>query len=172
MRRRNALRLLISGILALASAAERASAAEAEALDVEAVADANCLRFKAINLSSENVELQSANLPWGDRYSLTILGVPATRGASPLAVARPISIPRHGKSVISPSTQVEGEVDLRHYIQEFAVEVQKGPMLVFWAWTPVLGPPHLILKSGVLRIDPIQRVSLRTCKGTGDYPSK
>jgi hypothetical protein len=123
----------------------------------------HCLRITVTNQANTNVEIPLADLPWGDRYSLMVVGLPATREATPLGLTRIISIPLAGDAVLKPKEGLSAEIDLRHYVEGFDPASRRSAMHVFWAWVSAPSDATDSRPAGMVTISKATAGEPRTC---------
>jgi hypothetical protein len=90
------------------------------------------LRAKLRNTSGQAITVDGSRLPWGNRYSITLLAVPER--SQPLLLLFPIDDPMKEDVTIKPGESLEGTIRLGSFFRGIADAVKKSPVLVLWSY--------------------------------------
>jgi hypothetical protein len=90
------------------------------------------LRAKLRNTSSQTITVDGSLLPWGNRYSITLLAAPER--SQPLPLVFPIDDPMQEDVTIKPGEALEGIIRLGSFFRGIADAVKKSPVLVLWSY--------------------------------------
>jgi len=90
------------------------------------------LRAKLRNTSGKTITVDGSLLPWGNRYSITLLAAPER--AQPLPLVFPIDDPMQENVTIKPGESLEGTIRLGSFFRGIADAVKKSPVLVLWSY--------------------------------------
>lgn len=93
------------------------------------------LKAQLTNRGHEKISVETASLPWGNRYSITLLAVGENaRYEQPLPLVFPIDDPLPGEVDIKPGETIVGTIRLDYVFKEIQSRLQRGPVLVLWSY--------------------------------------
>jgi hypothetical protein len=93
---------------------------------------------------SETVSLDSTAIPWGNRYSMLIVAVPAkSTGNQVLRAGLPISDPVFGQTVrLEAGKPSCGRIDLNRRFPDLPAAIRDDDIVIFWSYFSTLAPPR------------------------------
>jgi hypothetical protein len=71
-------------------------------------------------------------LPWGNRYSITLLAVP--QHAQPIPLSFSIDDPLQAEVAVKPGETIEGNIRLDLFCGDIALTLRRVPLLVLWSY--------------------------------------
>ena len=86
------------------------------------------------NGTDRAIEIPNVQLPWGDRYSMTVLGIDPTHRRTPLSAVEFQGVPTAGVSVIAPGEAIRGQIDVTEYVGGIREELSKSDITVVWRY--------------------------------------
>lgn len=93
------------------------------------------LMFSVTNASAGSITINESALPWGSRYSLTIVVVPKRK--EPLAGVFPVEdVFAEKRITLRPGETRTGEVELEWHARDARIELQDRDLLIFWHYAP------------------------------------
>lgn len=88
------------------------------------------LLFTITNISKSDLIFNAADLPWGNRYSVLIIG--STKSQPCLQQTHFIDDPRPDSITIKSGEKVQGTIALKKHIENFDEVLRKEDVLLFW----------------------------------------
>ncbi|MGH3426411.1 MAG: hypothetical protein ACRDQZ_02360 [Mycobacteriales bacterium] len=93
------------------------------------------LRVKLTNLGQEAINVEKARLPWGNRYSITLLAVGEhAKYEQPIPLVFPIDDLLPGDVEIKPGEALEGSIRLDYVFKDIPNTLRKEPLLLLWSY--------------------------------------
>jgi hypothetical protein len=91
----------------------------------------------------KDLRVWNSSLPWGNTYSLILVGVEAHAMATPLEKFLRIDDPVTGDITIKPGQALTGEVDLTQRFRNLTSALNRIDVLIFWSYQlqPIDGKP-------------------------------
>ena len=84
------------------------------------------------NTGNQSLTINRSTLPWGNRYSITILAAPPN--AQPLALVFPFDDPDVDKIEVKPGESLTGTIRLNMFFRDVGTAVQKTSLTVLWSY--------------------------------------
>jgi hypothetical protein len=90
-----------------------------------------------------DLQVQRHALPWGNTYSLILIGVDATALASPLDKHLRIDDPGTAMITLKPGQSLAGRIDLTQRFRDLPSAIQRRDAIIFWSYQlqPIDGKP-------------------------------
>lgn len=96
------------------------------------VAGQPTLRVSLKNTGNQPLTIDRSALPWGNRYSITILAAPAN--AQPLGLVFPIDDPGFDEVTVKPGESLTGTIRLTLFFRDVGMAVEKASLTVLWSY--------------------------------------
>lgn len=136
------MRRLIFLLLFVSQAAIGGSGASDIGISLQIVAsnpfgDRPSLTATLTNTTRDQITVDEAFLPWGNRYAITLMALPvgASSDGQPLQLVFPIADPMPGEVVIKPRASISGEIHLDYFFKDIRPALmKKGPVMILWTY--------------------------------------
>jgi hypothetical protein len=93
------------------------------------------LKATLANHGREAITVEKARLPWGNRYSITLLAVEEHAASEqPVQLVFPIDDPLPGDIEIKPGEVLEGTIRLDYVFKDIVEKLRQKSLLVLWSY--------------------------------------
>lgn len=105
------------------------------------------IEFILRNKTSADFEMNQADLPWGNRYSLVAMAA-HSRNGRPLESAYIIDDPGPLSIVVGANAELVGKIDLSYYFKNIEDELSGGDVVFFWHYRGVATNENCLVEIG------------------------
>lgn len=112
----------------------------------------------ATNRCPTKIALKEAYLPWGNRYSMTLVAFRPGKHNSVVDGVFPVDDPDFRVVSLSPGQAIKGAINLGDYVKNLEQELSTGPLVIMWSYQPRLADESPVQRVGgwfeLQRLDP------------------
>ncbi len=101
------------------------------------VAGEPALHFTVTNISSAPLSLASSGLPWGNAYSINVLGIRPT--GKPLPPSYPVDDPVVGEVALQSNATLEGNYMLHNALGGVREALKATDLIIVWSYGTTTG---------------------------------
>lgn len=93
------------------------------------------LKVRLTNQGHEKITIEKSALPWGNRYSITLLAIPqSSHYEQPLSLVFPIDDLLPEDIDIKPGETLNGSIRLDLVFKDIGAVLQQKPLLILWRY--------------------------------------
>lgn len=106
------------------------------------------LSFTLMNNSENSISIYNSDLPWGSINATTLVLIPSSKAADPLAGSYYIDDPTDDTATINPGKPLEGRLDISNIYPSLEEAISRKEIIVFWSHQPESMEHHDFCRAG------------------------